>query len=760
MGKEPYKLSTLLTDLIQREDVRIFIDTCSMMKECFDSFLSALIPLLDVNHKKLVIPYSCLQELKKHEDSFKLKKQAKSAVDSLQLISEYIDIRGNENDGSFADNVFLRVFTQFRTKYNLILISEDKNLKADLLKLNNSKSVHGKRIYVFNTKEALSLDRKEAKKETFKMNTFELTTVSDAPVTLSYLPQEGDFVHTIDGKSIKLVENLKAGGEGIIYKVDIDCNLVAKIYLKGKFTKRKEAKISTLISKNIKIDGVCLPTGLIYNDKNEAVGYLMPFVQGTSLDASVFRGERGFLRHFPKWTRNDLIDLCITIVTTIQKLHNKGIIIGDINGSNILVETATKVNFVDTDSFQVDGFPCPVGKEDYTAPEIQGKKYDSFLRSESNENFAIATLLFTIFMFGKKPYAKIGGGNTMQDIKDGDFSYPYKENSNHKMPEGDWKYLWSHLHPAIKRTFYYTFRKGESLYDEDKRPNTRNWLKLLKQYKVSMSNGYLANVDKASLELFPKTYKKAQGHTYATCYICGKETDTEYMRDGKYCYDCLNETSQAECKSCHEIFTFKPNYRQYILHKSTPPDLCPECIEKKRQEKKKEQLRRNEVFMTRTCQVCGKTFAISKGEHDYLVSKGLNMPKRCKDCRNNNRHKTYESHHSGGSSSGDSGWCYITTAVCNYYGKPDDCMELTKLRYFRDNWLMKQENGPLDVSVYYDCAPALVEKMVMSPDYAETCETIMNEYIQPCIKMIDAGKNSECREKYFELVKFMIKKYN
>ena len=41
MGKEPYKLSTLLTDLIQREDVKIFIDTCSMMKESFDSFLGA-----------------------------------------------------------------------------------------------------------------------------------------------------------------------------------------------------------------------------------------------------------------------------------------------------------------------------------------------------------------------------------------------------------------------------------------------------------------------------------------------------------------------------------------------------------------------------------------------------------------------------------------------------------------------------------------------------------------------------------------------
>lgn len=148
------------------------------------------------------------------------------------------------------------------------------------------------------------------------------------------------------------------------------------------------------------------------------------------------------------------------------------------------------------------------------------------------------------------------------------------------MPEGDWKYLWSHLHPAIKRTFYHTFRKGEDLYDEDKRPNSYYWLKLLKQYKVNMSDGYLANVDKDSLELFPKNYKKVKGHTYATCYICGKEIDTAYMHDGKYCYACLNETSQTECKSCHKTFTFRPNYRQYIEHKSTPPNLCPECIEK------------------------------------------------------------------------------------------------------------------------------------------------------------------------------------
>lgn len=769
MIEEPIKLKTFLQNLLHKEDIRIFIDTCSMMKNDFDSFLGALIPILAVNHKKLVIPYSCLEELKKHESNPQLNDEANSAIESLMIIKEYIEIRGNKDDGEFADNVFLRVFTQFRLKYNLILITEDKKLKTDVLNLNNSKSVLGKRVYAFNIKEALAMNKQETKQKVFIKKTFVLTSIPDTPIVLSSLPKTGDIVYTNKGKGITLVEELKTGGEGTVYKINTDNSLVAKIYLKGKLTKRKEAKISTLISKNIKIDGVCLPTDLVYNTAGEAVGYIMLYVKGIPLDLSVFRGERGFKRHFGTWTRNDLIDICITIVTTIQKLHKKGVLIGDINGSNILVETPTKVNFVDTDSFQVEGFPCPVGKEDYTAPEIQGKKYDSFLRTEGNENFAIATLLFRIFMFGMKPYARKGGGNIIQDIKDGDFSYPYKENSNHKLPEGDWKYLWSHLDPAIKKTFYLTFRKGEALYDEDKRPNTYNWLKLLRQYKVHMSDGYLANVDKESLELFPKTYKKAKGHTYATCNICGKEVDTKYMRDGKYCYECLNEEAVAECKSCHKQFKYRPNYRKYILLKSTPPDFCSECMEKKRQEwerkkeeRKKEQEYRNEVFMTRTCSVCGKTFTITNGDHDYFVSKGWPMPTRCKDCRNSNRHKTHESYNNNRrkSNNSNSGFCFITTAVCNYYGKQDDCMELTKLRAFRDNWLIKQENGPLDVSVYYDCAPALVEKMVKSPDYAETCETIMNEYIQPCIKMIDAGKNSECREKYFELVKFMMNKYN
>ena len=41
-------------------------------------------------------------------------------------------------------------------------------------------------------------------------------------------------------------------------------------------------------------------------------------------------------------------------------LHERNIIMGDINALNILVVSPTEVYFVDTDSYQIEEFPCPV----------------------------------------------------------------------------------------------------------------------------------------------------------------------------------------------------------------------------------------------------------------------------------------------------------------------------------------------------------------------------------------------------------------
>ena len=101
--------------------------------------------------------------------------------------------------------------------------------------------------------------------------------------------------------------------------------------------------------------------------------------------------------------------------------------------------------------------------------------------------------------------------------------------------------------------------------------------------------------------------------------------------------------------------------------------------------------------------------------------------------------------------------CFITTAVCEYYGKEDDCEELTKLRHYRDKWLANIEGGKELIEEYYRCGPEIVKRIKTSDNYAEYCETLMSTYISECLKMIDKGEFENCKNKYIEMVDYASK---
>ena len=54
------------------------------------------------------------------------------------------------------------------------------------------------------------------------------------------------------------------------------------------------------------------------------------------------------------------------------------------------------------------------------------------------------------------------------------------------------------------------------------------------------------------------------------------------------------------------------------------------------------------------------------------------------------------------------GLCFITTAVCQELGKPDDCEELTAFRAFRDGYLRSRPDGEALIREYYNIAPGIV----------------------------------------------------
>ena len=103
--------------------------------------------------------------------------------------------------------------------------------------------------------------------------------------------------------------------------------------------------------------------------------------------------------------------------------------------------------------------------------------------------------------------------------------------------------------------------------------------------------------------------------------------------------------------------------------------------------------------------------------------------------------------------------CFITTAVCDSFGKPDDCYELTTFRNFRDNWLVEQEDGKSLVAEYYKVAPKIVTNINKFTNAKTIYQMIWTKYLDPCLKFIETGKLTECKDMYVSMVQNLKQKY-
>ena len=103
--------------------------------------------------------------------------------------------------------------------------------------------------------------------------------------------------------------------------------------------------------------------------------------------------------------------------------------------------------------------------------------------------------------------------------------------------------------------------------------------------------------------------------------------------------------------------------------------------------------------------------------------------------------------------------CFITTAVCDNFNKPDDCYELTTFRNFRDNWLIHQEDGASLIQKYYSIAPAVVEKINALPNAHTIYLEIWTEFLKPCLTYLEKKNYIACKQKYIQMVESLSEKY-
>ena len=270
------------------------------------------------------------------------------------------------------------------------------------------------------------------------------------------VPKENNDIF-INNKRYRLCKKIKSGGEGTVYDLDTN-DLVAKIYHKDKLTITRERKIKALVSKNINVDTISFPRSIITDRNGRFLGFTMKKINKTKeLYSKIGQGK-----YESNWNYRSLIRLCITILSQFEILQKNGVLMGDINPQNILVESTDRVFLIDTDSYQIGGYFSEVYKPEFLSPDLTKKisldsKYLKLhSRTTKDENYAISVLLFYILFDGNYPIVK-----TICN----DFAYPknvYNFGDYRNVPifcEWDWK----RLNDKIRKNFYDVFKYNKEV---------------------------------------------------------------------------------------------------------------------------------------------------------------------------------------------------------------------------------------------------------------------------------------------------------
>ncbi len=145
-------------------------------------------------------------------------------------------------------------------------------------------------------------------------------------------------------------EYLAQGGEGVVY---CKGNIAYKIYHDSD-KMIPEQKIYELQA--LQISNVLAPIDIIYNyNTKQAIGFTMPYITSTEYLSRLF--VKSFKKQHsinPKM----VISLVRKMQETLHEIHQKGIVVGDYNEMNFLVDNKFENIFhIDVDSYQTENYP-------------------------------------------------------------------------------------------------------------------------------------------------------------------------------------------------------------------------------------------------------------------------------------------------------------------------------------------------------------------------------------------------------------------
>ncbi len=247
-------------------------------------------------------------------------------------------------------------------------------------------------------------------------------------------------------RRVDLGNELARGGQGVVLRVAGSPGILAKLYMPAPGD-GQEDKLRWMTAHPptdpVRVAGhasIAWPSDLLFGPQRQFVGYLMPYVQDGVPILQVFN-PRSRSTTLPAFDRHYSHRAARNLAAALGALHEHDYVVGDLNESNVLVTPSSLVTLIDADSFQVQEprqgriivYPCPVGKLEYMAPELQGAHFDASMRRWEHDAFALGVLVFQLLMEGNHPFRArwLGSGDPLPlevRIKRGYF--PYLSGSN------------------------------------------------------------------------------------------------------------------------------------------------------------------------------------------------------------------------------------------------------------------------------------------------------------------------------------------
>ncbi len=212
-------------------------------------------------------------------------------------------------------------------------------------------------------------------------------------------------------RPIHLGKQIGRGGEGSVYDVEGQPTQVAKVYHKRPLSDVQVAKLQVMVSCwSSALETISSwPKALLFDPTSrKPCGILMTKVEGARPLHELY-GTTNRRRYFPEAGWQHLILAARNTAAAFHTLHSAGIVVGDVNQGNLLVDNQMCVRMIDCDSFQIANgqtvYHCPVGTPHFTPPELQSLRLREVTRTENHDRFGMAILVFHLLFVGRHPFA-------------------------------------------------------------------------------------------------------------------------------------------------------------------------------------------------------------------------------------------------------------------------------------------------------------------------------------------------------------------